>query len=262
MRFLICVLMLVALAACGNPFSRSPSAVGAAMGYAPAAGAPQFGDFNPYPWPARTPRAYPVHGIDVSHWQGDIDWPAVRAAGVSFAYIKATEGKTHADPRFDENWRGAGRAGIARGAYHYYNFCRTADEQARWFIENVPRERGALAHVLDMEWTPTSRKCPYRPAGTKIRAEADRFLDKLERHYGRRPVVYTTVDFYRDTGIGNLRGTQFWLRSVAGHPSQVYPGADWTFWQYTGTGEVAGIEGPVDINAFAGSQSAWRRWRG
>lgn len=222
---------------------------------------PAFGDNNPHPWDGRAPSAYAVHGIDVSRWQGAIDWPAVRAAGIAFAYIKATEGGDHADPAFNDNWQGAARAGVPRGAYHFYYFCRPAAEQARWFIQNVPRDPAALPPVLDLEWNHRSPTCRHRPDPATVRAEAVRFLDILTAHYGQRPVVYTTVDFYRETGIGALPGTEFWLRSVAGHPSTVYPGQRWTFWQYTGTGLVPGISGPVDINVFAGSLADWTRWR-
>lgn len=222
---------------------------------------PAFGDSAPHPWDGRAPSAYPVHGIDVSRWQGAIDWPSVRAAGVAFAYIKATEGGDHADPSFPDNWQGAARAGLPRGAYHFYYFCRPAEEQARWFIQHVPRDPAALPPVLDLEWNHRSRTCTHRPDAATVRAEARRFLDILTTHYGQRPVVYTTVDFYRDTGIGALPGTEFWLRSVANHPSTVYPGQRWTFWQYTGTGRVPGVRGPVDINVFAGSVSDWTRWR-
>ena len=94
-----------------------------------------------------------------------------KASGVSFAFIKATEGGDVADPMFDDHRRGAQSAGVPWGAYHYYYFCRPAHEQARWFIRNVPR--GAdLPHVLDMEWTPHSRTCRLRPDGAKVRAEA------------------------------------------------------------------------------------------
>lgn len=222
---------------------------------------PAFGDNNPHPWDGRAPSAYPVHGIDVSRWQGAIDWPAVRAAGIAFAYIKATEGGDHADPLFPDNWQGAARAGVPRGAYHFYYFCRSAEDQARWFISHVPRDPAALPPVLDLEWNHRSPTCTLRPDGATVRAEAARFLDILTAHYGQRPVVYTTVDFYRETGIGALPGTEFWLRSVAGHPSTVYPGQRWTFWQYTGTGRVPGVRGPVDINVFAGSVADWTRWR-
>lgn len=221
---------------------------------------PKFGDADPHPWDGRRPQSYPIHGIDVSRWQGDIDWHTARAAGVSFAYMKATEGGDLFDPKFDDHRRGARAAGVPWGAYHYYYFCRPAEEQARWFIRHVPRDALALPHVLDMEWTPYSKTCTLRPDGTKIRREATKFLAMLEAHYGRRPIIYTTVDFFRETGIGRLHGTEFWLRSVAGHPRTVYPGAFWTLWQYTGTGLVPGIKGKVDINVFRGSPEAWVRW--
>jgi len=198
----------------------------------------------------------------VSRWQGDINWRQVRSAGVSFAYIKATEGGDVADPMFRTYWNGARQAGAARGAYHYFYFCRPAVQQARWFISHVPRDAAALPHVLDMEWTPYSSTCTKRPDGASVRREAKRFLDMLEAHYGRRPVLYTTVDFYQQTGIGRLAGTEFWLRSVAGHPSQVYPGAGWQIWQYSGTGEVPGIKGNVDLNVFRGGRESWLRWSG
>ncbi|MEO0913007.1 MAG: GH25 family lysozyme, partial [Pseudomonadota bacterium] len=197
---------------------------------------------------------------DVSRWQGEVDWRQVREAGIAFAFIKATEGGDHLDPLFDAHRAGAKRAGVRHGAYHYFYFCRPAVEQARWFIRNVPRDRRALPHVLDMEWNHRSPTCRVRPEGARVRAEARRFLDILERHYGQRPIVYTTVDFYRDTGIGRLEGTRVWLRSVADHPSVTYPGARWTFWQYTGTGLVPGVETPVDINVFAGSERDWAAW--
>ena len=223
---------------------------------------PKFADSDPHSWEGRTPWSYPIHGIDVSRWQGDIDWQRARRSGVSFAYIKATEGGDLLDPKFRDHWQAARRAGVKRGAYHYFYFCRPAAEQARWFIRHVPRDRAALPHVLDMEWTPHSRTCTKRPSGAKVRAEAKRFLDLLEAHYGRRPVLYTTVDFYRDTGIGRLPGTEFWLRSVADHPHITYPGALWRFWQYTGTGRVPGIEGNVDLNVFGGGPERWLRWSG
>lgn len=223
---------------------------------------PRFGDADPHEWQGRGPNSYAIHGIDVSRYQGDIDWPQVRDAGVSYAYIKATEGGDVTDPKFSANWQGARRAGLPRGAYHYYYFCRPAAEQARWFIKHVPRDANALPPVLDMEWNPRSRTCTKRPDGRVVRAEARKFLAILEAHYGRRPVIYTTVDFYRETGIGRLKGVEFWLRSVAGHPRRVYPGAFWRFWQYTGTGLVPGINGPVDLNVFHDSPETWLRWSG
>lgn len=223
---------------------------------------PQFGDNDPVEpeeWGGRYPWRYPVHGIDVARYQGDIDWKTAKRGGVAFAFIKATEGGDHLDAKFMQNWAGAGRAGVPRGAYHFYFFCRTAAEQARWFIRNVPKDPNALPPVLDMEWNHLS-SCKYRPEPAKVRAEMRRFLAMVERHYGKRPLIYTTVDFYADNDLGSLKGYEYWLRSVAGHPSEVYPGQRWSFWQYTGTGQIPGIEGDTDINVFAGSPESWRKW--
>ncbi len=263
MRNVILILLCAALlAGCGGGAS-PPAGSPPARGGETAAGLvtyPDFKDAKPHPWTGRAPRSYPIHGIDVSRYQGDIDWRTARDAGVSFAYIKATEGGDHVDPMFKDHWRGAKRAGVRRGAYHFFYFCRPADQQARWFIRNVPRVPDALPHVLDMEWNHRSPTCRLRPDGARVRAEARVFLDMLEAHYGRRPLIYTTVDFFADTGIGRLKNTEFWLRSVAGHPRQIYPGAFWTFWQYTGTGIVPGVNGPVDLNVFRAAPEIWLRW--
>lgn len=261
-RGLTIALVLGLLASCRE----SPSRLGVPAEPAPATASlafatyPRFGDTDAFEWEGRGPRGYAVHGIDVSRFQGEIDWRAVRRGGVAFAWVKATEGGDHLDERFRDNWRGARRAGVPRGAYHYFYFCRPAAEQARWFIRHVPKDPGALPPVLDMEWNHRSPSCRKRPDGARVRAEARAFLDILERHYGRRPVVYTTPDFYRETGIGRIGRTRFWLRSVAGHPRDTYGGARWTFWQYTGTGVVQGIDGPVDLNVFAGGAESWGEW--
>ena len=228
---------------------------------ATAAGAPRFADSDPHDWAGTTlPWHYPVHGIDVSKYQGDIDWPRVRRSGVSFAFIKATEGGDHTDDRFLDNWHAAGAAGMPRGAYHYYYFCRTPAEQAAWFMTHVPKDRSALPPVLDLEWTHRSKTCRRFPDPATVRAEARTFLQLLTAYYGKRPVIYTTVDFYRDNELHSLAGYSFWLRSVAGHPQETYPGQGWAFWQYTGTGVVSGIDGPTDLNVFAGSPTQFAAW--
>jgi hypothetical protein len=103
---------------------------------------PRFEDHKPHGWDGRAPWTYPVHGTDVSKYQGSIDWPAVRASGISFAFIKATEGGDRLDDRFAENWHAAKAAGIPRGAYHFFYFCRPAHEQA---------VHDALDHAREME---------------------------------------------------------------------------------------------------------------
>ena len=245
----VLILALLSLGACGAA-PRGPVPVGQVT-------APNFTDADPHPWEGRAPDRYPVHGIDLSRFQTAVDWPTARANGVNFAFIKATEGGDLVDPMFKDHWRGAGQAGVKRGAYHFFYHCRPAAEQARFFISHVPRSPGALPPVLDMEWTPTSPTCRIRRDGATIRAEARIFLDIVTRHYGQRPILYTTVDFFEDTGLEQLTGVDFWLRSTAEHPDDRYGGQSWRFWQYTSTGLVPGIAGRVDINVFAGSAAAW-----
>ncbi|MDB6453841.1 GH25 family lysozyme [Falsirhodobacter sp. 20TX0035] len=247
---LLALLILAVLAACGP---REPMSV---------PGLPrQFGDAAPYAWRGRNvPAAYPVHGIDVARYQTNVDWGTARSYGVRFAFIKATEGGDYTDPMLNNHRSAARAAGIPSSAYHYYYFCRTPQEQAAWYIANVPRRAGDLPPVLDMEWTPTSRTCTRRPPAEEVRQDAAIFTSILTQYYGQRPIMYLTVDFFRDNEMWRVPGVEFWLRSVAGHPSEVHPGHDWTFWQYTGTGLIPGIDGRVDINAFRGSEPEWAVW--
>src|SRR5690606_7664144 len=108
------------------------------------------------------------------------------------------EGGDRFDERFDENWRGAEAAGIARGAYHFYYFCRPAHEQAAWFIRHVPNDPKALPPVLDMEWNGHSPTCRIKPPRETVLAEMRVFLSMIEAHYGKRPIIYTSVDFHRE----------------------------------------------------------------
>jgi lysozyme len=249
------VLALLALAACGA----APRG-GAAPPDAVTVMSANFSDADPTDWPGRSPDRYPVHGIDLSRFQTSVDWPTARANGVNFAFIKATEGGDLVDPMFQDHWQGAGAAGVKRGAYHFFYHCRPAAEQARWFIRHVPKLRGELPPVLDLEWTPFSPTCTIRRDGAVIREEARIFLSILERHYGQRPIIYSTVDFFEDTELWRIPGVEFWLRAVADHPGQVYDGRAWRFWQYTSTGLIPGIAGEVDINVFGGSRADWAAW--
>ncbi len=135
-----------------------------------------------------------------------------------------------------------------------------AAEQARWFIQNVPREASAMPPVLDMEWNPHSPTCKLRPAPETVRAEMTVFLNMVEKHYGKKPIIYTSVDFFDDNDLSTYRGYPYWLRSVAGHPREKYGSHPFTFWQYTGTGVVPGLRGNADINVFNGSEAAWSKW--
>ncbi len=219
----------------------------------------QFRDAKPINFGKVQPRHFAVHGVDVSRWQGEIDWPKLRTQGANFAYIKATDGGDHLDPMFRTNWRRAKEAGIRRGAYHFFYWCRTAGEQADWFIRNVPREPDALPPVIDVEYNGESA-CKMRLSKARVIEKMQVFMDKLERHYGQRPVIYTAPDFYKDNLRGEFENYPFWLRAVAQHPSVVYPGRKWVFWQYSGSGLSHGVTGKIDLNVFNGSEQQWYNW--
>lgn len=219
-----------------------------------------FGDTEPHPWAGTTPAHYPIHGIDAARYQGLIEFREARAEGVRFAWLKATEGGDFVDPGFRPNSARARAAGVPVGGYHFYYFCRSAAEQAEWFIRNVPKTKGDLPPVLDIEWNHTSPTCQKRPPAALVQSEMRVFLETLTKHYGTRPVIYTTIDFWRDNALEGFSGYEFWLRSVTAPPSERYPGTHWTFWQWTGTGVVPGVRGTSDINAFRGSPEAWQDW--
>jgi lysozyme len=198
---------------------------------------------------------FPVRGIDVSHHQGRIDWAALRAAGVDFAYIKATEGGDHRDRTFRANWSEAARVGLARGAYHFFTFCRAGREQARNFIATVPAEPGMLPPAIDFEF---GGNCRERPERARLLAEVHAFADELERHYRQKPLFYVTYDAYDVYLAGAIDDHPLWVRDIVWRP-RLSDGRDWTFWQYAHRARLPGISGPVDLNVFNGSPAQFAR---
>jgi len=202
----------------------------------------------------------PIQGIDVSKYQGKIDWASVRSAGTQFAFIKATEGGNLVDERFVENWDGAKQAGVSRGAYHFMFWCRPANEQAAWFRRTVPNDPDALPPVLDLEWNAQSRTCPRRLPREEALAMIKVLLHEMEAHTGKRPIIYTDITFHRDVLEGELSHYPHWVRSVAAEPHERYPNRPWLLWQYTAAGRVPGIQTEVDLNAFYGGRAEWARF--
>jgi len=213
-------------------------------------------DVRPHPGVAHAKR-YPIHGVDVSKWQGEIDWKALKAAGVQFAFIKATEGGDHVDERFASNWNGARVAGIAYGAYHFVYWCRPAHEQAEWFRQHIPSDPEAMPPVLDVEWNGASRTCPGKIDPVLAREKIALMLKELEQHTGKKPIIYTDITFHRDVLEGYFQDYPFWVRSTASDPKEKYSERRWAIWQYTTTGRIPGIRGNVDRNTFSGTREQW-----
>ncbi|ACB95246.1 glycoside hydrolase family 25 protein [Beijerinckia indica] len=211
---------------------------------------------DPYPHASD----YEISGIDVSKYQGEIDWRAVQASGVRFAWIKATEGGDHLDEKFFQNWMASKAAGVPRGAYHFAYWCRPGHEQAAWFLKNVPYDPDALPPVLDVEWNGNSRTCPKKIPREVALAQMHMILTAMERAYGKRPVIYTSVDFHRDVMQNEFNDYPIWVRSVKYYPTVKYGNRRWHFWQHTAEGHVPGIRGFVDRNAFNGNAREWQAW--
>ncbi len=134
------------------------------------------------------------YGIDVSDHQGHIDWHRVAQGGISFAYIKATEGGDFVDRSFPANWAGATRAGIERGAYHFFTLCTPGGTQAQNFLHAVPDDPGALPAGVDLE---LAGNCHARPDRGTVISQLNDFLRAVEAVTHKPTVVYLGHDFER-----------------------------------------------------------------
>jgi lysozyme len=195
---------------------------------------------------------FPVHGIDVSHHQGVIDWARVKASGQVFVFLKATEGADFRDTRFVENWRAARAQGLVTGAYHFFTFCSPGVAQAENFLAVAPRDESVLPLAVDVEFT---GNCVGWESVPQIQTELVAFVEHVRAQAGSTPLLYTTEEVRLELVPRELQQHAYWLRSLWGEPSGEI---DWRFWQYSDTGSVPGIRGEVDLNVFAGELAAWR----
>ena len=208
--------------------------------------------------PISPPRhLYPIRGIDVSHHQQEIDWEQVAAWDLTFVYMKATEGTTFTDPRFEVNWREAQVAGFDVGAYHFYSFCKGGAAQAQHFIKTVPRSAEALPPVIDLEYY---GNCELTLSKADILAEINTMQRLLTAHYGVKPVLYVGRQFYKDYLRNSFLDHELWIPNLSREPL-LDDERDWTLWQYTHTGLINGIGTAVDFNVFAGDSLAYEGFR-
>jgi lysozyme len=185
------------------------------------------------------------YGVDVSNHQGDIDWERVAADDIGFAYIKATEGGDFVDDRFDQNWEGAGDAGLDRGAYHFFTLCRPGAEQAENFLRTVPDDPDALPPVVDLE---LSGNCSARPDRASIARELEAFLELVEAAAGEPAVLYLVDDFEGHYHLRDELDRDLWLRRILRRPDL----DGWWVWQFQYRASVDGIRGGADLNVMRG----------
>lgn len=187
------------------------------------------------------------NGIDVSKWQGAIDWPKVKAGGlVSFAFIKASEGIGGRDPLFVANWSGAKLAGIPRGAYHFYRFAFDPILQANFFCSLLGQDVGELPPVLDVE-----DDVKFVKADSTIKA----FCERVFELTGKRCLIYTGAWWWTASRLGQaqpwVKDYPLWIAAYVPKPSVPKDWMKWTFWQYANNGRIDGINGNVDLNLSA-----------
>lgn len=195
-----------------------------------------------------------VFGIDVSKWQGDPDWNAIAGAGVRYAFIRVSDGLRYEDRKFARNWAEAGRVGILRGAYQFFRPGQDAVEQADYLIARIRAEGPMdLPPVIDVEATDGLN------AGA-VEAAVGRWIDRVESTLGVRPIIYSGKYFWQDN-VGNTRrfaDYPLWHAQYTGAacPNIADAWPRWTFWQYSSSGRVAGVDGDVDVNRFNGDEAA------
>ena len=192
---------------------------------------------------ARTP------GIDVSRWQGEINWGMVAAAGYRFAVIRATAGNYYTDYHFFVNWDGAREAGLLVSAYHVVAPERPADSQIERFFDTLDGRSSDLPLVLDVE---LSREVDPENIAACVQACAD----LTEQEDGRKPVIYTARWFW-DHNVPDRPDWAEYDLWVANYgvdtPSLPRGWEEWVFWQYSDHGQVPGIDAATDLNWFNGS---------
>lgn len=202
----------------------------------------------------KIPKKYSIHGIDVSYYQGKIDWQKVKAmkdddVKVSFAFIKATEGILKVDPYFQRNWREAPKAGIKVGAYHFFRPQKSGLWQANFFLQTVSFESGDLPPVVDVEDLDG-----VSPA--QMRKELNAFIIQVETKTKVRPIIYSGLKFYQNYLQGYYQDYPFWVAHYH-QPKLKLASNSYKFWQHSDKARINGINHVVDFNAFNGDSLAF-----
>ncbi len=215
------------------------------------------GLFQPSTSPPPTPPTY-LEGIDASHYQGTVNWPAVASAGKRFVVMKATEGQTYVDPTYAANHAAARAAGLLVSAYHFADPSSSPDDavlQADWFVNNAYLLPGDLVPALDLEQTGGL-------STAALQAWVGAWLGEVYAKLGVRPMIYTSPTFWTnnmgDTATFASEGyavlwIAHWATTTPTVPAGNWGGHGWTFWQYSNCGSVLGISGCVDLDRYNGT---------
>lgn len=205
---------------------------------------------------------YPVKGVDVSVYQKEINWRGLEKEDIKFAFIKATEGSTYIDGRFSYNWNEASKTDIKIGAYHFMSYDTPGETQAKNFIKTVDKKWGMLPPVVDVEFY--GKYLEKHPSRALMKEILSIILDKLENHYGRKPIIYTNTYIYNTYISGEYDDYPIWI-SDPDIPDRLSDGRDWLFCQYTFKAvseNIADGRKYVDMNVFNGNEWQFRKYNG
>lgn len=203
-------------------------------------------------------RRYPVRGVDVSHYQGQIDFCTLHRQGMRFAFIKATEGSTHTDSRFAENLAAVQESPLRPGFYHFFSYDSPGASQAAHFTETVPVLEDMLPPVIDVEFYGGYYSSPADAAS--VVPELRDMVDALRAHYGVSPILYCTQRAWRLYIRDFFDDCDLWIRDVYLTPRA---GQDWRFWQYTDRAKLEGYSGDepcIDVNVFRGTEADFEQY--
>lgn len=194
---------------------------------------------------------YSLFGIDVSEYQGDIDWETlVDKNKIDFAFVRATAGSDTKDRNFSENWRQLKKYNVPRGAYHYYRPNENSTDQANLFIKTVVVEKGDFVPVLDIE------KYSKVQSVTSLKNGLLNWLSIVEAHYGVVPIIYTYSNFYEKVITDDKRFKKYpiWIAHYSEKENPKKLPSDWVFWQFCEDGRLEGIGTYVDIDLCSSAE--------
>ena len=193
---------------------------------------------------------YTTKGVDVSSYQGDIDWNILSSQGIDFAYIKATEGSSTVDRCFEANWQGASKTNLRIGAYHFFSFESSGENQAKLFCDTVDAVPDMLPPVIDVEFYGRFHNADDIDVNT-VKKELRSMIDILTDHYGVKPIIYVSSTTYETIVKADFSDCGIWYRSVY---KKIPKDISWTIWQYSNRHVLKGYNGSeryIDMNVFA-----------
>lgn len=203
---------------------------------------------------------YPIRGVDVSSYQGNIDWEILSQQDISFAFIKASEGSSFEDPYYKTNFQNAIKTDLKIGAYHFFSYDSSGNTQAENFINIVGKHDTMMPPVVDIEFYGDKEK--NLPSKEETQINLKELLQRLEEYYEQKPIIYVVNKSYDLYIKDAFEDYPIWIRDVLKKP-KLSDGREWTMWQYSNRAKLNGYSGKekyIDMNVFNGTIEEFERF--